>query len=238
MQLTRLINTVQEMFYSRQDVRERNVHVCVQTRDGYGNPCKRCDDVITAWIATIDSYTDSSKNASSTVREDMTVTAVEDGVYSFVLPIRSPTENRGNNPEDSCVKENRIEISLFVQLNGEAILYSPFLIFSNHRETIDRLPCTLLLEEKLGTESEKITVNTSPGRVHTSSIGRTDVSAVSSAVTLDLDRLRRQQATRERASEALRRERNKLIKEREARRRHQSVKRTGGGFVIQFSQDI
>ena len=50
--------------------------------------------------------------------------------------------------------------------------------------------------------------------------------------------LHRQEITRRRAEDALRKERARLVLEREERRRQKSVKRTGGGFIIQYSKDI
>ena len=50
--------------------------------------------------------------------------------------------------------------------------------------------------------------------------------------------LRRQELTRKRAEDALRKERLKVALEREEKRRQKAVKRTGGGFIIQYSKEI
>jgi len=53
-----------------------------------------------------------------------------------------------------------------------------------------------------------------------------------------LDRWRREQATRSRAAAALREERSKLSREKETRLQRAKAKRTGGGFIVQYSRDI
>lgn len=50
--------------------------------------------------------------------------------------------------------------------------------------------------------------------------------------------LRRQELTRRRAADALRKEQARQVLEREEQRRRKAVKRTGGGFIIQYSKDV
>jgi hypothetical protein len=47
-----------------------------------------------------------------------------------------------------------------------------------------------------------------------------------------------QEMTNRRAFEALRERRREMVKEKEARIRSKSARRTGGGFVIEYSKDI
>jgi alpha-tubulin suppressor-like RCC1 family protein len=56
-------------------------------------------------------------------------------------------------------------------------------------------------------------------------------------VTTELTKLCRAEMTRKRAEDALKKEQTKLALERAEKRRQKAVRRTGGGFIIQYSKD-
>lgn len=69
-------------------------------------------------------------------------------------------------------------------------------------------------------------------------VQRQDEASGGSEKVRELAALARKQMTHKRAEDALRREQAKLLQAKEERRRRNAVKRTGGGFVIQYSKDV
>jgi len=116
---------------------------------------------------------------------------------------------------------------LKVTVNGHEVCYSPFAFnntYQDHNNTTD-------IQEVEELQKEKVAIRKSKKE-------KKKLAQIEQANLDKFERLRKQEMTSRRAAEALEREKMKRSKEKEQRRLNRMSKRTGGGFIVQFSKEI
>lgn len=144
-----------------------------------------------------------------------------------------PCYDQGNGFYDTHISVIDGDITslyiLQVTVNEQEIRYSPF-SFNNTNSYEDVANTADLLEiEALKKEKALAAKNRKEKK---------KLAQIEQANLDKFERLRRQEITNRRAMDALQKEKQKRSAEKEERRLNRLSKRTGGGFIVQFSKDM
>ena len=122
---------------------------------------------------------------------------------------------------------------LQVTVNDEEICYSPF--------SFNHIDVTTSEQDNLISSAEILEIEElkkEKAKTIKSQKEKQKLAQIEQANLDKFERLRKQELTNRRAMEALEKEKRKRSREREERRLNRMSKRTGGGFIVQFSKDI
>jgi hypothetical protein len=139
--------------------------------------------------------------------------------------------DQGNGFHDAHVSVINGDIQciyvLSVTVNGEEVRYSPF-SFNNTYEDHNNVDNIKEVEDM---KQEKIAIKKALKE-------KKKLARIEQENLDKFEKLRKQELTNRRATEALSKEKSKRSRDKEERRLNRMSKRTGGGFIVQFSKDI
>lgn len=190
--------------------------VMIQARDKFGNKCNVGGSDIKAYL----SFTSSTVSFSSMQgQRAMTVESCPPMAQKTnKCQVNISYEDSGLyllqllRPREVSEADTSCELSVFVA--DAEMLYSPF---------------------TLGSIDFMANVNSESDQTKKMQL---KMQALKDDNTIMLDTTKLQELTRKRAEEALRKEQQRRREERSAQKLQKSVKRTGGGFIVQYSKDI
>jgi hypothetical protein len=202
------------------DNRYNNIEVLVQTRDIYGNICKKFDNnnkdsdennlIVSSWLSS----TSQSNILNLIVKKSSHV-----GVYSILIPYIEDTTNQ----------------YIHIAIRNEEILYSPFSIDLYKSKSIENIDINEILPPLV----EPIIPNQlQQGKISKQFSHQSTNGGNENDLKIKLNKLKLEVITRKRSEEALRKEQIRIQQEKERKQLLKNIKRTGGGFIIQYSKDI
>ena len=174
-------------------------------------------------------------NARGVGGDDITITMYLDKHQNDpVRHVHLKCHDQGNGFYDTSVSVIDKDInSLYImhaKVNGQEIKYSPFSFNNAYRihEDINVTEDFQKIEELQKERNEANLIKKEKNKI----------AQIEKANLEKFERLRKQELTKRRAMDGLRNENSKRAKEKEERRLNRIYKRTGGGFIVQFSKDI
>jgi hypothetical protein len=226
----------------------------VSCRDKYGNNCasllKSCLDEYFIGAAqkplqlfpdTTGTTTTAAECSGSESKAETTSGTIPKYDSSLEKKIAWKDSHNGVFP---CVFEAPAAPGIYelrIGVNGKfdadsAIGASPFCVLVKQRVEISSAKAEAPIENSAAPTTE--TVLTAAAAAADVAIESDEKDGATAATEELLQELSGREMTAKRAQDALRREQARLQKEREERRRKTAAKRTGGGFIIQYSKDI